>query len=185
MVATRTCSGARARRAQREGFIEKADGAKLEPDFGQPRAVVASKTRCLKTTARGPIPRCYRRQRRSDRPFWGTPLIVLLALGDVALAKTGRARPSRPSVPSPGANMLFHVKMMVQVPHDADPVEVKARGEQEHHRASDLQTQGKWPSPLAGCWPVIQPQRLQGREPGRTARHPAIHCRFTHSCRSK
>ncbi len=40
--------------------------------------------------------------------------------------------------------MLFHVKMTVRIPHDADPAKIKEVGEREHVRAAELQQQGKW-----------------------------------------
>jgi muconolactone D-isomerase len=40
--------------------------------------------------------------------------------------------------------MLFHVSMVVRIPHDADPNKVKQLRAQEHERATELQTQRKW-----------------------------------------
>jgi muconolactone D-isomerase len=40
--------------------------------------------------------------------------------------------------------MLFHVRMTVRIPHDANPDEIKQLGTQEHERAKELQLQGKW-----------------------------------------
>ena len=40
--------------------------------------------------------------------------------------------------------MLFHVKMDVRIPHDADPVRVEQLKATEKARAQDLQVQGKW-----------------------------------------
>jgi muconolactone D-isomerase len=40
--------------------------------------------------------------------------------------------------------MLFHVSMTVQIPHGADPDEIKQMSAREHERAKELQLQGKW-----------------------------------------
>jgi muconolactone D-isomerase len=40
--------------------------------------------------------------------------------------------------------MLFHVRINVRIPHDADPDKIKQLGAQEHERAKELQLQGKW-----------------------------------------
>ena len=40
--------------------------------------------------------------------------------------------------------MLFHVKITVRIPHNADPERIKLLGAQEHERAKELQQQGKW-----------------------------------------
>jgi len=40
--------------------------------------------------------------------------------------------------------MLFHVNIVVRIPHDADPEKIKFLGEREHERAKELQQQGKW-----------------------------------------
>ncbi|HKX78416.1 MAG TPA: muconolactone Delta-isomerase [Novosphingobium sp.] len=40
--------------------------------------------------------------------------------------------------------MLFHVKMDVRIPHDADPARVAELKATEKARAQDLQAQGKW-----------------------------------------
>jgi muconolactone D-isomerase len=40
--------------------------------------------------------------------------------------------------------MLFHVRITVRIPHNADANEVTALSVQEHERASELQLQGKW-----------------------------------------
>ncbi len=40
--------------------------------------------------------------------------------------------------------MLFHVKITVRVPYDADPDKIKQLGALEHERAAELQRQGKW-----------------------------------------
>jgi muconolactone D-isomerase len=41
-------------------------------------------------------------------------------------------------------DMLFHVRMDVRIPLNADPQKVKQLSEQEHERATELQQQGKW-----------------------------------------
>jgi muconolactone D-isomerase len=40
--------------------------------------------------------------------------------------------------------MLFHVSMVVRIPHDADADRIKQLREQEHERATELQMQRKW-----------------------------------------
>ena len=40
--------------------------------------------------------------------------------------------------------MLFHVSLVVRIPHDADPEKIKQLSAQEHERATELQQQGKW-----------------------------------------
>jgi muconolactone D-isomerase len=40
--------------------------------------------------------------------------------------------------------MLFHVGMLVRIPHDADADRIKQLREQEHERATELQMQRKW-----------------------------------------
>jgi muconolactone D-isomerase len=40
--------------------------------------------------------------------------------------------------------MLFHVNIVVRIPHDADPEKIKDLSAQEHERAKELQQQGKW-----------------------------------------
>jgi muconolactone D-isomerase len=40
--------------------------------------------------------------------------------------------------------MLFHVRVTVRIPHNADPNEVKTLSAQEHERAKELQLQRKW-----------------------------------------
>ncbi len=40
--------------------------------------------------------------------------------------------------------MLFHVRIDVQIPHDADPEKIRALSAHEHERAEELQSQGKW-----------------------------------------
>ena len=40
--------------------------------------------------------------------------------------------------------MLFHVRMDVHIPHDADPIQVEELKATEKARAQDLQAQGKW-----------------------------------------
>jgi len=40
--------------------------------------------------------------------------------------------------------MLFHVRMNLRIPHDADTRKIKQLGEQEHERAQQLQQLGKW-----------------------------------------
>ncbi len=40
--------------------------------------------------------------------------------------------------------MLFHVSMVVRIPHDADPDKIKQLRAQEHERATELQMQRKW-----------------------------------------
>lgn len=40
--------------------------------------------------------------------------------------------------------MLFHVSIVVHIPHDADADEIRKLSEQEHERAKELQLQRKW-----------------------------------------
>jgi muconolactone D-isomerase len=40
--------------------------------------------------------------------------------------------------------MLFHVSIVVRIPHDADPEKVKQLSAEEHERAKELQLQRKW-----------------------------------------
>lgn len=40
--------------------------------------------------------------------------------------------------------MLFHVRMDVRIPHDANPIRVEELKATEKARAQDLQAQGKW-----------------------------------------
>jgi muconolactone D-isomerase len=40
--------------------------------------------------------------------------------------------------------MLFHVTIVVRIPHDSDPDEIKRLQAQEHERGKELQLQGKW-----------------------------------------
>jgi muconolactone D-isomerase len=40
--------------------------------------------------------------------------------------------------------MLFHVTMVVRIPHDADRAEIGRLSAQEHERAKELQLQQKW-----------------------------------------
>jgi muconolactone D-isomerase len=53
--------------------------------------------------------------------------------------------------------MLFHVKIIVRMPHDIDPEKVKKLGAQEHERAAELQRDGKWLHlwRVAGQWANI------------------------------
>ncbi len=40
--------------------------------------------------------------------------------------------------------MLFHVRIDVHIPHDADPEKLKELSAKEHERAKELQLQRKW-----------------------------------------
>jgi len=40
--------------------------------------------------------------------------------------------------------MLFHVRIDVRIPRDADPETIKQLSAQEHERAKELQQKGKW-----------------------------------------
>ena len=40
--------------------------------------------------------------------------------------------------------MLFHVSIVVRIPHDVDPERVKQLSAEEHERAKQLQLQHKW-----------------------------------------
>jgi muconolactone D-isomerase len=40
--------------------------------------------------------------------------------------------------------MLFHVTMVVRIPHDVDTEKIRQLGAQEHERAKELQLQRKW-----------------------------------------
>ncbi len=40
--------------------------------------------------------------------------------------------------------MLFHVRIDVRIPYDADPKKIKTFSAHEHERAEELQRQGKW-----------------------------------------
>jgi muconolactone D-isomerase len=40
--------------------------------------------------------------------------------------------------------MLFHVRITVRLPHDADPTEIQKLSDAEHERAKELQLQHKW-----------------------------------------
>jgi len=40
--------------------------------------------------------------------------------------------------------MLFHVYMIVHIPHGADPEKFNTLSAEEHERAKELQQQGKW-----------------------------------------
>ena len=47
--------------------------------------------------------------------------------------------------------MLFHVRMTVNIPHDADPDMVTRLKQQERERAQQLQRDGVWPH----LWRVV------------------------------
>jgi muconolactone D-isomerase len=40
--------------------------------------------------------------------------------------------------------MLFHVTMVVRIPHDVDAEKIRLLSAQEHERATELQLQRKW-----------------------------------------